>query len=79
MIVHCEGGHVVVPDYTSAIAYDKEGKEIQKWSGADDHYENFIKAVKSRKVKELNSDVLEGHLSSALCHTGNISYLLGEE
>jgi predicted dehydrogenase len=77
VIVHCEGGHVVVPDYTSAIAYDKEGKEIQKWSGADDHYENFIKAVRLRKVKELNSDVLEGHLSSALCHTGNISYLLG--
>ena len=77
VIVHCEGGHVLVPDYTSAIAYDKQGKEIQKWSGADDHYENFIKAVKSRKVKELNSDVLEGHLSSALCHTGNISYALG--
>jgi predicted dehydrogenase len=77
VIVHCEGGNVLVPDYTSAIAYDKEGKEIQKWSGADDHYENFIKAVKSRKAKELNSDVLEGHLSSALCHTGNISHVLG--
>ncbi|MCL4180647.1 MAG: Gfo/Idh/MocA family oxidoreductase [Verrucomicrobia bacterium] len=77
VIVHCEGGHVVVPDYTSATAYDLAGQEIKKWSGADDHYENFIKAVRSRKVKELNSDILEGHLSSALCHTGNISYLLG--
>ena len=77
VIVHCEGGHVLVPNYTSAIAYDKVGKEIKRWSGEDDHYENFIKAVKSRKVEELNSDILEGHLSSALCHTGNISFLLG--
>jgi hypothetical protein len=25
----------------------------------------------------LNADILEGHLSSALCHVGNISYRLG--
>jgi predicted dehydrogenase len=79
VIVHCEGGHVLVPDYTSAIAYDKDGKEIGRWSGADDHYRNFIGAVRSRRVKDLNADILEGHLSSALCHTGNISHLLGRE
>jgi predicted dehydrogenase len=79
VIVHCEGGYVLVPDYTSAIAYDQDGKEVKKWSGADDHYANFIKVVRSRKVKELNSDVLEGHLSSALCHTGNVSHLLGAQ
>lgn len=78
VIIHCEGGHVLVPDYSSAIAHDPSGKEIKRWSGADDHYGNFIKAVRSRKVKDLNSDILEGHLSSALCHTGNISYLLGK-
>jgi hypothetical protein len=27
----------------------------------------------------LNADILEGHLSSALCHTGNISYRLGQK
>ncbi len=42
-----------------------------------DHYENFIKAVRSRKKEDLHADILEGHLSSALCHTGNISYRLG--
>jgi predicted dehydrogenase len=77
VIVHCEGGHVLVPNYSGATAYDRDGKEIMKWSGADDHYANFIKAVRSRKVEELNADILEGHLSSALCHTGNISILLG--
>ena len=28
---------------------------------------------------KLNADILEGHLSSALCHLGNISYRLGEQ
>jgi len=47
--------------------------------GGADHYENFIKAVQSRKHTDLNADILEGHLSSALCHTGNISYRLGSK
>ena len=29
------------------------------------------------KREDLKADVLEGHLSSALCHLGNISYRLG--
>jgi len=77
VIVHCEGGHVLVPNYTSAIAYDQSGKEIQKWSGAEDHFANFIQAVRDRNPKLLNGPLLEGHISSALCHTGNISYRLG--
>jgi hypothetical protein len=31
-----------------------------------------------KKVSDLNADVLEGYLSSALCHMGNISYRLGQ-
>jgi hypothetical protein len=34
--------------------------------------------VRSRNYQDLNADILEGHLSSALCHLGNISYRLGE-
>jgi predicted dehydrogenase len=79
VIVECEGGYVLVPDYRSAIAYDKEGQEIKKWSGAKDHYQNFIDCVRSRKRSELNGEIWEGHLSSALCHTGNISYRLGKK
>jgi len=63
--------------YNSAIAHDKDGNVIQKFEGAESHYANFIKAVHSRKVEDLHADILEGHLSSALCHTGNISYRLG--
>jgi predicted dehydrogenase len=79
VVIHCEGGYVLVPNYSSATAYDKEGNEIKKWSGAEDHFKNFIKAVRSRKSSDLNADILEGHLSSALCHTGNVSYRLGKQ
>lgn len=78
-VIHCEGGHVVVPSYSEAIAYDKNGSKIKSWKGSEDHFENFIKAVKSRKREDLNAEVLEGHLSAAICHTGNISYRLGEK
>ena len=79
VIVECEGGYVVVPSYSSATAYDKEGKMIKEWKGSEDHFKNFILACRSRRVDDLNADILEGHLSSALCHTGNISYRLGKQ
>ncbi len=40
------------------------------------HFGNFINCVRSRKREELNAEILEGHLSSALCHLGNASYRL---
>lgn len=43
------------------------------------HFENFRKAVLSRRVSDLNCDVLEGHLSAALCHLANISYRTGDK
>ena len=79
VIIECEGGNVLVPNYTAATAVDKDGKVIKEWKGAHDHFENFIDAVRSRKHTDLSADILEGHLSSALCHTGNISYRLGKQ
>ena len=72
-------GYVVCPSYSSGIAYDKDGTVLRKFSGGGDegHFDNFIKAVRARKAEMLNADILEGHLSSALCHLGNISYRLG--
>jgi predicted dehydrogenase len=80
--LHCEGGLVHVPNYTSAIAYDKQGKKIVEFKeprGEESHFANCIKAVRSRKESDLHAPILEGHLSSALCHTGNISYRLGKQ
>jgi hypothetical protein len=78
VVVDCEGGTMIIPNYSSAKILDKAGAEIKKFSGASSHFANFIDAVRSRKPSDLNADILEGHLSSALCHTGNISYLLGK-
>jgi predicted dehydrogenase len=79
VVVHCEGGYVSVPSYTKAIVYNKDGQQIKVFDGAKDHYKNFLDAVRSRQVNSLKADILEGHLSSALCHTGNISYRLGQQ
>jgi predicted dehydrogenase len=38
-----------------------------------DHFENFIDAVRSRKVKDLNADIGEGWLSSACCQLDRCS------
>src|SRR5438093_1373793 len=43
------------------------------------HFGNFINCVRNRKREELAADIQEGHLSSALCHLGNISYRLAKE
>jgi len=72
-------GYVVTTSYTSAAAFDLKGEVIEKFSGGGDHFDNFVKAVRSRKVEDLTADILEGHLSAGLAHTGTISYRLGEK
>lgn len=86
VVVQCEGGYLVIPNYVEATAYDNAGNVIQKFKEGDGksperdgHMENFIKAVRSRKSSDLAADILEGHLSSALCHTSNISHRLGKK
>jgi len=37
------------------------------------HFTNFLDCVRSGRWQDLNSDILEGHLSSSLCHLGNIA------
>jgi hypothetical protein len=73
-------GYVVAPNYTSGVAFDYDGNELGKWSGGSDqnHYDNFVKAVKSRRHEDLHLDIEDGHLSSALAHLGNVSWTLGE-
>jgi predicted dehydrogenase len=76
VVVQCEDGYFV-----GGWAYDNDGKKVRQFkrTGGSGHHVNFIKAVRSRKVSDLNADVLEGHLSTALCHMGNVSYRLGKE
>ncbi|MDB4794283.1 Gfo/Idh/MocA family oxidoreductase [Pirellulaceae bacterium] len=77
VIYECENGYVVMASYSGGAAFDLDGKKIKSFKGTGDHFDNFLKAVRSRKTEDLNADILQGHLSSALCHLGNISLDLG--
>lgn len=43
------------------------------------HFRNFIDCVRSRRREDLNCDVEQGHLSTALCHLANISFRIGRK
>lgn len=80
MVVECENGYFVGGGGGGWI-YDNNDKKVKqfKGGGGGGHHQNFIKAVRSRKVSDLNADIEKGHLSSALCHMGNVSYLMGKK
>ena len=73
-------GYVVAPSYSSGAAFDYEGKQLGAWSGGSyqNHFANFVKAIKSRRHEDLHLDIEDGHLSRALAHLGNVSWALGE-
>ena len=77
VIVQYENGYIVIPSYTDAIAYSSENEKLKEWHGGSSHYQNFIDAVKANDSKMLNGPIIEGHLSSALCHTGGVSHQMG--
>ncbi len=78
-IVECEGGYF--SGNNGGWFYDNKDNRIRqvKGGGAENHPENFIEAVRSRRREDLKADVLDAHLSSALCHIGNISHRLGKD
>jgi predicted dehydrogenase len=78
VIVQCENGYVAIPNSSTVNAFDNDGNEVKTWSGNGDHFSNFLDAVRADNQSLLNAPILEGHLSSALCHTGGVSHQLGE-
>ncbi len=73
-------GVLAITSYTNWQAY--MGSKLTPGatgSGGGDHYRNFVDAVRARDHKKLNADIEQGHLSSAYCHLGNISYRLGRK
>jgi predicted dehydrogenase len=78
-VFHGTDGYVVLTSYTGGAAFDKDGKMVTTFKGDGNHYQNWIDAIRSRKMEDLRGEVLEGHISSALCHLGNISYVVGEK
>jgi len=80
IVVQCENGYFQAGDGGGWI-YNNDGTRTDKQfsgRGGGNHYQNFIDAVRSRKTEDLNADIEKGHISSALCHMGNISYRIGQ-
>jgi predicted dehydrogenase len=80
LVVECEGGYFA-GGAGGGWAYDQNGKKVKQFTGPGgrDHQLNFIQAVRSRKPEDLNANVDECHVSSAMCHMANISYRLGQK
>ena len=78
IILTCEGGYFAGLRAGGWI-YDNDGKKIKQFvgGGGGEHMANFIEAVRKRDASILKAPIEEGHISSACCHLGNISYRLG--
>jgi predicted dehydrogenase len=83
-IAHLEAGTLVDGKFypkgkTEPVPLSQVVKVETRRGPGGSHFANFIAAVRSRRVEDLNADILEGHYSAALCHLPNISYRLGED
>ena len=71
--------------------YGRKNEPGEKRSDKDDHptdikltedgahFWNFIEAVRANKRELQTADILEGHLSAAMCHLSNIAYRTGRQ
>jgi predicted dehydrogenase len=79
--VYGENGWVLLTN-TSWQAYDAAGKPVKQGSsdvGQQAHIRNFLDAVRSRRRESLNQEIYSGHVSTAMCHAGNISWRTGKK
>jgi predicted dehydrogenase len=73
-----EGTKGIIAGMSGASLFDLDGKLVRAFEGkSENHFGNFLAAVKSRRREDQKAEILEGHQSSALCHIGNISWRLG--
>ena len=87
IVVECENGTIVVPDYNSAQAYDTKGEQTKLYGksvdqvdltgGASGHHANWVACIRKGSAEGINAPVRECHLSTALVHSANISFRLG--
>jgi predicted dehydrogenase len=71
-------GYLVIDNYNKYYSFmGKEQTPGPTATARDEHWANFIAAVRSRKRGDLNAEVEEGALSCNLMHLANISYRVG--
>ncbi len=79
-IFYGSNGYLAIDGYTKYktwLGKNQEPGPADQKGGDQEHYANFISAVRSRKREELNAEIEEGAISCTLVHLANISYRLG--
>ncbi len=81
--IYGENGWLLLTN-SSWKAFDAAGKLVKQ--GANDageieqlHVRNFLNAVRSRKRDSLNQEIHSGHVSTLMCHAGNIAWRTGKK
>ena len=74
-------GTMIFPDYSSYRTFLGRERKPGPWKYEEGspisdtaHFRNWIEACQSRRREDLTAEILEGHMSSALCHLANIAY-----
>jgi predicted dehydrogenase len=79
--IYGENGWVLLSN-SSWRAYDKDNKLVKEGSqgqGELIHIRNFLEAMRSRNRESLNQEIRQGHISSVMCHAGNIAWRTGKK
>ncbi len=72
-------GHLAMKangEFTIRLGRSKTNEPAVESPANIDHFANFAVAVRARDPKLLHAEIEETHLSTALCHLGNIAYRL---
>lgn len=82
VILMCEKGLLKL-SRGGGRAFTPDGKAVTKTyagtGGIGRHEANFIDAIRANKYSLLAAPIEAGHISSGICHLGNISYRLGTQ
>ena len=80
-VVYGENGWILVTNRFWK-AFDRRRKLMKQGAGGSgqrEHVRNFLDAIRSRRRDSLNQEVYSGHVSSAMCHMGNIAWRTGKK
>ncbi len=76
-----EKGSMEIDGRAGYVIYNPKHKAIKKVSsqtaGEPEHVANFIDAIRANDYKSLNQEIESGHMSTMLCHLGNIAQRTG--
>ena len=81
--IYGEHGWVLIVN-TRWRAFDSKNKLVKEGTTDNDeimaaHSRNFLDAMRSRQRDTLNQEILSGHISSTICHMGNIAWRTGKK